>query len=73
MDGRTHVLAHAQPKLQIVATMSRLQQAGSTKIIEPERDSVNAQLGIELINSTKFLQNPTKGFGETTRKNFQGK
>ena len=40
------------------------------KIIEPEQDQVNAQLGMVLINPTKFHQNPTKGFGETARTKF---
>ena len=43
------------------------------KIIEPERDYVNAQLGIVLINPTKFHQNPTKGCEEFAGTTFSKK
>jgi hypothetical protein len=44
------------------------------KIIEPEWDLVTAQLGIVLINPTKFHQYLTKGFEEKPcEQNFQRK
>ena len=40
------------------------------KIIGPERDYVNTQRGIVLINPTEFHQNPIDGFDETARTTF---
>ena len=40
------------------------------KLIKREWDYVNAQLGIVLINPTKFHQNPTKSFEEFARTKF---
>ena len=42
-----------------------------SKIFEPERDQITAQLGIVLINPTKFHQNPTKGCEEFVQTKFQ--